>query len=1038
MGEQGASTDDRLRAFVSYSRSDLGEARKLRDALIAEGIDAYLDVEDIVKGEPWRERLGRLIASADALIFLLSPDSVASDVCGWEVNEAERLGKRVLPVVTRHTPQDAVPGRLSRLNYTFLDTPEKRDAEFPKLLSALREDADWVREHTRLGEIAERWRAAGAPSRLLLRGEDIDAAERWRDGRPAGAPEPTADHRRFIDASRRAATRRQRWWIGGASLVAAGATALAAVAVVQSVEADRQRDAALLTQSRFLSDLARQSCDAGDAGACAALALEAAPKPELGDPRPYAPEAEAALLRSLAELRERKILFAVEAPIRALSVDPGGAWIAALARTDHQTGRPAVAADGETPGRIEIRRLSDGALIRSLTDPDAADPDALALDADPTGGAVAAADRDGRVRVFDPETGALIRLLDAFDRPALALRYAPDGGALAVAAGARARIFETDGWTEIARVDQQVATITSLAFSRDGAEFAVTTSDGAATLWRLDPAAAGADPAAPEGSAAAAFEGVGARFVNRVKGEQGWAQDATFGDGRRHGLLFANADGAITATRPALRLDAHRAGITALALDPTGDRLASAAEDGALRLWRLDWLDFDTDQARALAASSSLRLAGHTGPATALDWTSDGALISGGADGVARLWSVEPFLSPTPFGGRDLFCVALGGFALEGRAVATGCGDGALRLWDPETGREVWASDPLPGVQPRISLSTDGRRAAALSSGGEAAQVFDLADRRAAARLAAAPDDDFLAAALDPTGARLATASASGVVALWDAETGAPLGRFETAHEKIVALAFSPDGALVASSGLEGSAQVWDAADAALRATLKSGDTVVWKTFFLRDGAQALTISGDGSVRLWSTGDGREIRSFEGHRRAVKHAAVGPDERRLVTLGLDGVRIWSLETGALLRRFDDLRADSAAFRPDGARLALGLGARRALILSTENWATVGVLPHSAAVSEVAFAPSGGALASAAPTAALWRIPETTEALVAEALRAAPRCLTPEARAAAFLAPEIPDWCRRAGLWPHRPANAEPDAAGPAAGGAEGD
>ncbi len=172
------------RVFISYSRRDLAAAENLRRRLIDEGLKAFLDTHDIVPGEEWKARLRELVAQADVVVFLISPDSVRSEYCDWEVNEAERLGKRVCPAVIRATPSDVVPPRLGRLQFTFLETPEKDAAEFPRLLDAIRQDAVWVREHSRLGDLALRWDRAGRPSRQFLRGADISAAELFLCGGP--------------------------------------------------------------------------------------------------------------------------------------------------------------------------------------------------------------------------------------------------------------------------------------------------------------------------------------------------------------------------------------------------------------------------------------------------------------------------------------------------------------------------------------------------------------------------------------------------------------------------------------------------------------------------------------------------------------------------------------------------------------------------------------------------------------------------------------------------------------------------------------
>ena len=231
----------RTRVFVSYSRKDLPFAQLLVSALDERGFEAFLDKTDIAPGEPWQERLAGLIAAADTVVFVISPDSVASTICGWELEESARLSKRLIPVVARRIPDADAPPQLGRLNWIFCTENDSRDAALALLDTALRTDLQWVREHTRLGELARRWDENGRSKTATLRGADLDAAESWLDRRPADANAPTDLHQEFIRASRRAATSRQRYWVGGSIAVAVMAIGLAVFAEVNRREAQAER-----------------------------------------------------------------------------------------------------------------------------------------------------------------------------------------------------------------------------------------------------------------------------------------------------------------------------------------------------------------------------------------------------------------------------------------------------------------------------------------------------------------------------------------------------------------------------------------------------------------------------------------------------------------------------------------------------------------------------------------------------------------------------------------------------------------------------
>ena len=192
-------------------------------------------------------RLEGLIVSADALVFCISPDSLHSEVVQWELEVAERLSKRIIPVVIRSF-DEPVPATVARLNYIFMTCPDEWEDGLSKLTTSIGSDIDWVRDHTRIGELAQRWETNGRRRDDLLRGGSLEQAERWLEQQPREAPAPSPTQRAFIAAGRRNDIRRQRILITASLLVAVMALGLSAIALWQRSIAIEQRTQATARQ----------------------------------------------------------------------------------------------------------------------------------------------------------------------------------------------------------------------------------------------------------------------------------------------------------------------------------------------------------------------------------------------------------------------------------------------------------------------------------------------------------------------------------------------------------------------------------------------------------------------------------------------------------------------------------------------------------------------------------------------------------------------------------------------------------------------
>jgi internalin A len=204
-----SSTGERLKVFISYSRTDSSEfADELVAGLEIAGFAPFLDRHDIAAGEDWEARLGGLIAQSDTVVFVVSPEAVKSERCTWEVNRTLELSKRLLPVIFKPVPDHYIPEKLKRLLFVRFDSGLGFARPLSQLAEALRVDLDWIREHTRLEEIATRWDRRGRPESLLLRGDDLMAARAWDAVRKPEAPEITDLQRAFINSSTEAESAR--------------------------------------------------------------------------------------------------------------------------------------------------------------------------------------------------------------------------------------------------------------------------------------------------------------------------------------------------------------------------------------------------------------------------------------------------------------------------------------------------------------------------------------------------------------------------------------------------------------------------------------------------------------------------------------------------------------------------------------------------------------------------------------------------------------------------------------------------------------
>jgi len=124
--------------FMSYSREDTVKQRRVVRELREQGVNIWVDVENLTPGTPtWEREIEKAIRASTGLVVLLSPESNNSEWVRREISFGEQHRKRIFPVLIEGEDDTSTPLRLT--NHQRVDLRTKFESGLDELALALKE-----------------------------------------------------------------------------------------------------------------------------------------------------------------------------------------------------------------------------------------------------------------------------------------------------------------------------------------------------------------------------------------------------------------------------------------------------------------------------------------------------------------------------------------------------------------------------------------------------------------------------------------------------------------------------------------------------------------------------------------------------------------------------------------------------------------------------------------------------------------------------------------------------------------------------------
>ncbi|WP_166829877.1 WD40 repeat domain-containing protein [Thalassoroseus pseudoceratinae] len=505
----------------------------------------------------------------------------------------------------------------------------------------------------------------------------------------------------------------------------------------------------------------------------------------------------------------------------------------------------------------------------------------------PDGQWIATAGFDDTCKLWDANTREAVRTMEGHSGIVLCIAASPDGTQLASGSGDRyIKLWDVPKRSAIRSQDVPGGGVVALDRNGDGKRLVTGGQDKIVRIWEV----------VDDGTLKQLHEFTGhTAAITRVAFRSD-SQQVASADTSGVIRVFNADNGDLQSV-----IGAHSTKIVGLSFASNNSYLMSASQDGTVKRWPNKFPEHS-------------EFTGHEGTVRVIAINPNGDRIASAADDkTVRIWNQRD--------GKELQVlkdlkepVTTIAYSSNSAQLVTGSVDKIARLFDPNNGNLIKEYPAQAAAITSVSMHPNRQELASADASG-VVKIFKTEDA-SELRTLTGHQGRVTRVAYSPNSQTIVTGGVDKTVRVWSTSDGKEQRKIDVGTP-VHAVGVSWNSSQIAAAGDDGAIRIYNLGDGKLVQTFPGFGKPVHSVYFSRD-SQRLVSTDDDRATVWESKTGNALQHFVHHSQAVTDAVLANDHRTVITSGADNLLHKDMVSVTFTHQADEERIDAFSISPNSS------------------------------------------------------------------------------------------------------------------------